>query len=381
MAGVPRGAKPNINAPTPKPRPETPTSAPRPGETAPAKPPVVEETTPTNLPSSRSPDVDTPNGRTPDVDTPNTRPKTPDVDTPNVRTPEIDTPNARTPNVDTPNPARVEPEAPAPRNADGTADVSNATPESVSARESSVSDSGRVESDQLSDRQIKNELDHIKDNPNLVEGTPPNRKARIGEHEWHEQPGGGWCRHSDGEVCVPPNNKDLQDLREKYNLPDQPTIGVGKTDIPGLENETFEGMSPALRKEAGLESLDETMPNREIKSPYSSPQFTRHAEEDILNQVHERIKELKLSESALEGKTLFLHIDNGRGVCNKCAVGLLNPDSAKIGVVKQFSNLHPTVKIKITAQDADALIRSERKGGSITTLVVQDGKVIEISGE
>jgi hypothetical protein len=163
---------------------------------------VVEETTPTNLPSSRSPDVDTPNGRTPDVDTPNSRPKTPDVDTPNGRTPEIDTPNARTPNVDTPNPARVEPEAPAPRNADGTADISDATPESVPARDSSVSDSGRIESDQLSDRQIRNELDYLKDNPNIVEGTPPNRKAKIGEHEWHEQPGGGWCRHSDGEVCV-----------------------------------------------------------------------------------------------------------------------------------------------------------------------------------
>jgi hypothetical protein len=65
-----------------------------------------------------------------------------------------------------------------------------------------VSDSGRIESDQLSDRQIKNELDHIRDNPNLIEGTPPTRKAKVGDHEWHEQPGGGWCRHSKGEVCV-----------------------------------------------------------------------------------------------------------------------------------------------------------------------------------
>jgi hypothetical protein len=138
MAGVPRGAIPNIDTPTPKPRPKSPTHS----------------------------------------------------------------PHSKAPNVDPANPARVEPEAPVPRNADGTADISNAKPESVPARESSVTDSGRIESDQLSDRQIKNELDHIKDNPNLVEGTPPNRKAKVGEHEWHEQPGGGWCRHSDGEVCV-----------------------------------------------------------------------------------------------------------------------------------------------------------------------------------
>ncbi len=32
---------------------------------------------------------------------------------------------------------------------------------------------------------------------------------------------------------------------------------------------------------------------------------------------------------------------------------------------------------QITAKDADALIRSESKGGKITTLFVQDGKVIE----
>jgi vacuolar-type H+-ATPase subunit H len=139
MAGVPRGAVPDISAPTPTPRPKSPTPS----------------------------------------------------------------PHSKAPNVDPANPARVEPEAPAPRNADKTADISDAKPESVPARESSVSDSGRVESDQLSDRQIKNELDHIKDNPNIVEGTPPNRKAKIGEHEWHEQPGGGWCRHSNGEVCVP----------------------------------------------------------------------------------------------------------------------------------------------------------------------------------
>jgi hypothetical protein len=153
MAGVPREAKPNINAPTPSPRPETPTSAPRPGKTAPAKPPVAEETTPTNLPSSRSPDVDTPNGRTPDVETPNggtpqvdaPNVRTPEVDTPNARTPEVETPNARTPEVDTPNPARVEPEAPAPRNnADGTANIEQGVGEAGLRGADNAAGPGRV---------------------------------------------------------------------------------------------------------------------------------------------------------------------------------------------------------------------------------------------
>jgi Domain of unknown function (DUF4157) len=132
--------------------------------------------------------------------TPASRPETP---TPAPR-PDAPTsaPRSDAPTVNPASPTKVKPEAPAPKNADGTADINKTKPESGSARDTSVAESRRIESDQLSDRQIKNELDHIKDNPKIVEGTPPDRKARIGEHEWHEQPGGGWCRHSDGEVCV-----------------------------------------------------------------------------------------------------------------------------------------------------------------------------------
>ena len=162
---------------------------------------------------------------------------------------------------------RVELEAPALRNADSTADISKAKPESASARDSSVRDSGRIESDRLSDRQIKNELDHIKDNPNLVEGTPPNRTAKIGEHEWHEQPGGGWCRHSDGVVCVPgtqvpipgartlrPDQVDLSAIPENSIIksPDNIKAVIGDAlKVTGTHTTDLSGLYSFVRRGGG----------------------------------------------------------------------------------------------------------------------------------
>lgn len=58
---------------------------------------------------------------------------------------------------------------------------------------------------------------------------------------------------------------DIDVLRKKWNVPETETVAVGKTDVKGLENLTFEGGSPKVRKEAGLPDLDEVMPNRSRK--------------------------------------------------------------------------------------------------------------------
>ncbi|MCB5933470.1 hypothetical protein LI012_02055 [Caldibacillus thermoamylovorans] len=56
-----------------------------------------------------------------------------------------------------------------------------------------------------------------------------------------------------------------------------------------MENLTFEGGSPKVRKEAGLPDLDEVMPDRNIKAPGNNPLFTRHAEEVVLNNLIQRL--------------------------------------------------------------------------------------------
>jgi len=52
---------------------------------------------------------------------------------------------------------------------------------------------------------------------------------------------------------------DIDALRKKWNVPETETVAVGKTDVRGLENLTFKGESPKIRKEAGLSDLDEVM--------------------------------------------------------------------------------------------------------------------------
>jgi hypothetical protein len=281
MAGVPREAKPNINAPTPKPRPETPTSAPRPGETAPAKPPVVEETTPTNLASSRSPEVDTPNGRTPDVETPNggtpqvdaPNVRTPEVETPNARTPEVETPNARTPEVDTPNPTKVEPEPPAPRNADGTANIEQEVGEAGLRGADNAAGAGRVADDpeamnvladtapkqrlsELSSKELSGELDVVEDLPRKQINEPPyvEEVELPNGHEWKRQQDGTWCRFSEpkGDNCLPPNAQELVDT---VNKDAQDIIGGTATNQP--------------RKMPATASNDRTLnsPDAEAKAP------------------------------------------------------------------------------------------------------------------
>jgi hypothetical protein len=76
------------------------------------------------------------------------------------------------------------------------------TPETPAARDSRVNETKHLESDQLTARDIDAELQHLADNPHLMQGTPPNRRARLGEHEWVEQPNGRWCRHSNGTRCT-----------------------------------------------------------------------------------------------------------------------------------------------------------------------------------
>jgi hypothetical protein len=76
--------------------------------------------------------------------------------------------------------------------------------ESPAAREQHVQETGQVDTPQLTGADIEAELAHIRDNPHLIEGTPPNRSTTIGKHEWREGPGNTWCRHSSpvGGACT-----------------------------------------------------------------------------------------------------------------------------------------------------------------------------------
>ncbi|XXE00003.1 hemagglutinin repeat-containing protein [Pseudomonas sp. Z3-6] len=162
---------------------------------------------------------------------------------------------------------------------------------------------------------------------------------------------------------------DLAIVRTKYNLPEGDTIGVARTDIPGFESEVIEGLSPVLRRNAGLPSLDDLYgKERLIKSPYNNPLFTRHAEEDLFNNVANKIERQGLTSAQLNGRVVDVKISNASGICNKCSAGLVGNTDLN-GVVKQFSERYPTLLLRVTAEGGSAMPNR-------LTVLVKGGRVV-----
>lgn len=178
-----------------------------------------------------------------------------------------------------------------------------------------------------------------------------------------------------GECCTGPKNRalanadDLAAIRVRYGLDNSDTVAAARTDIPGFESQTFEGLSPAIRRQAGLVSLDELHGlDRPIKSPNPNPIASRHAEEDILNSLSKEIDGAGLTDSELSGRTVNIHISNEGGVCNTCFQGL-GGSSATPGVIRQFSERYPTLKISFTAEGGNV-----RPG--VEHIVVEGGQIV-----
>jgi hypothetical protein len=167
-----------------------------------------------------------------------------------------------------------------------------------------------------------------------------------------------------------PTRADLDAFRTQLKVPETHTIAIGKTDIPGLENAAFRGASPLVRKEAGLPSLDESMPGREIKSPSPDVRGTRHAEEGVLNEFNEAVKKARLTPEQVKG-TLYVHQSNPKGICSTCIQGIANPD-VDPGIFLQLSKKYPNLTIKASSETVDGVKASGRL--SFTLL---NGKMME----
>jgi hypothetical protein len=145
--------------------------------------------------------------------------------------------------------------------------------------------------------------------------------------------------------------EDLKNLRGKVGH-NKHTIAVARTDVKGLEDRLFKGASPGAikkaSKEAELVPLDEKYPNRSIKSPFDSPQMSRHAEEYVMAEFEAAVKEAKLNPKEVSGK-IYIHQSNPRGACPACIAGITNPD-AKSGIFLEFSKMYPKLEIVVTSE-------------------------------
>ncbi|WP_248278458.1 hypothetical protein [Bacillus sp. DNRA2] len=182
--------------------------------------------------------------------------------------------------------------------------------------------------------------------------------------------GSGVTKVADNKSKIDIGKTDIDVLRKKWNVPETETVAVGKTDVKGLENLSFEGGSPKVRKEARLPDLDEVMPNRNIKAPGNNPLFTRHAEEGVLNEFDSAVIKAGIKPEDVTG-TLKLHQSNPSGVCRKCYQGLGN-DKVPPGVLKQLSLKYPNLKIEVTSEIDESIKVTGR-----LNLMIKNGKYID----
>lgn len=170
-------------------------------------------------------------------------------------------------------------------------------------------------------------------------------------------------------------DESIDEIRLRLKLPNRNTVAATATDIPGLEDKIIEGLSPTLRTDAQppLPSLDEIHgTNRRIKSPSHKPLYTRHAEEDVLNSIDAHITNTGLSDNDLANRTVSILVSRRAGVCPVCLAGIQGLSELRVhGVIKTFSELHPTLTIRIrTARGGEAA------KGRAKTLTIVDGKWI-----
>jgi hypothetical protein len=181
---------------------------------------------------------------------------------------------------------------------------------------------------------------------------------------WRRLPDGTWCRFSTPELCgtvipgapgappapAPPREvgpSDISAMRKKYKIVGaQDTLAVGRCDVEGMEDLTFEGASRSIREETDIPS-----PTPHAQSPRANPQFIDHAEQDIVNAFIDAAEARGIPDSAMEGKALRIHISNPTGVCSACKQGAAG-GAVEAGVLMQLKKRYPGLTIRVTQDGA-----------------------------
>jgi len=148
------------------------------------------------------------------------------------------------------------------------------------------------------------------------------------------------------------SSKDIADFRNRIGVPETNTAGVGRTNVPGLEGQVFEGASPAVRQQAGMPPATPGP----IASPRTIAIDRNHAEEDIANQFVAAVDRAGLKPADLDGKELLMRVQNEAGICTACRQGLANQNVAS-GVLKQLSERYPGLNIRVVVDNPGPRLR------------------------
>lgn len=145
---------------------------------------------------------------------------------------------------------------------------------------------------------------------------------------------------------------------------EMPTAAVAKTDIPSLASHTFGGASSKVLEAAGrlpqsskvvdVATRKVAQAADAIRSPFAHSSTWFHAEADIANQFRAALKHAGLTEADTVGRSLSIHVS--QEVCGSCKAGLKDV-SKPAGILKQLSQAYPKMKIEVTAEGTNEVIK------------------------
>ena len=136
------------------------------------------------------------------------------------------------------------------------------------------------------------------------------------------------------------------------------TVGVLETDVPGLTGVDVAGSPRAHRPQ--ILRFPESFGRHQISSAAE-----HHAEEELLNRLLHRMATNGVPASAMNGRTVRIAVD--QRVCSSCGSGLAT-SSAHAGVLRQFAESHPGVRIEVAdVPTGDLMVITSSSRGTVST--------------
>lgn len=192
------------------------------------------------------------------------------------------------------------------------------TGEASAAEAKTPSETGHIESDKLSPSQLHNETQMLSEHPEMMEGTPPHRRAQVGEHEWTENtlPNGEceFCRHSAARVCIQTPELRAQELgKADKRLEDAQKLAQEQTEkakalraeaeahpnLSDAEKKNLEDQASAARQRAAAAQDDARKASEDLKK--ASKKGRTDQIEDAQRRLDKANSELKAAQNE-EGK-------------------------------------------------------------------------------
>jgi hypothetical protein len=124
------------------------------------------------------------------------------------------------------------------------------------------------------------------------------------------------------------------------------TAGVGRSNVPGLENRVFKGGSPRTGESA----------NPRYQPPSTHGSAHGHAEQNLAGEVDGALRQVVQSgvpREQLQGKSVWMRIE--QEVCSSCRAGLAE-ESAGAGVLKQLSRDWPEITFEVSAAGTSEIL-------------------------